>query len=50
VSLSAKPEQPKTPPKPEDDLFSRAAEIHAAKAAASHVFFAGSAYGKRPRP
>jgi 2-phosphosulfolactate phosphatase len=37
---------PKTPPpKPEDDLFSRAAEIHAAKAAASHVFLP---QGRRP--
>jgi 2-phosphosulfolactate phosphatase len=36
----------KTPPKPEDGLFSRAAEIHAAKAAASHVFFAGDSYEK----
>jgi 2-phosphosulfolactate phosphatase len=44
---------PKAPPEKsvrlEENLFSRAAEIHAAKAAASHIFFAGSLYDKRRR-
>jgi 2-phosphosulfolactate phosphatase len=44
-----RPPSPGQPPKPEDGLFSRAAEIHAAKAASSHVFFAGDLYEKRRR-
>jgi 2-phosphosulfolactate phosphatase len=50
VNLSFEPRPaPEQPPKPEDDLFSRVAEFHAAKAAASHVFFAGNLHGKRRR-
>jgi phosphosulfolactate phosphohydrolase-like enzyme len=49
AKVPAKLSLPEQPPGPEGDLFSRAAEIHAAKAVASHVFFAGDLYEKRPR-
>jgi phosphosulfolactate phosphohydrolase-like enzyme len=49
LTLSAPPIP--EPQKPEEDkLFLRAAEIHAAKASASHVFFAGDLYEKQRRP
>ncbi|MDR2175697.1 MAG: 2-phosphosulfolactate phosphatase [Synergistaceae bacterium] len=49
--LPLEPEQPlKTTPKPEDNLFCRVAEIHAANAAASHIFFPASLHKKRPGP